>query len=49
MKKIKTFLAQRDWDADLATQEPRIDKICWFILIVSALYYVPILIGLFLR
>lgn len=45
--KIKTFLSQTDWEEELRGREKGIDNICWFILIVAALYFIPICIGLY--
>ena len=38
-----------DWDEELIAQEKWINKICLVIVILSALYFVPVIVSAFLK
>jgi len=44
LKKFETYIAQKPWDEVLLRQERWINKICWGIVLFSALYFLPICI-----
>ena len=48
-KRFILYIEQEPWDEELLRQEKWLRRGSWFIIIVAALYFVPVCLSIFLR
>ena len=49
LKRFQHFITLTDWDEDLLRREKWIDRICLGLLVLSVLYFVPVLLSTLLK
>lgn len=42
IRRFKSFIEETDWDKDLVKLEKWIKLICWNVIVVSVLFFVPV-------
>ncbi len=41
IRQFKRYIEEESWDEWLLAQEPALNRICWAIMILAAIYFVP--------
>jgi hypothetical protein len=49
LERFRHFITSTDWDSDLLHREKWIDRICLGLVVLSALYFVPVLVSSLLK
>jgi len=46
IRRFRYFIEGTDWDKELLRYEKRIDRLCWIILVASAIVFLPVTISI---
>jgi hypothetical protein len=46
IRRFRYFIEGTDWDKELLRYEKEIDRLCWIILVASAIFFLPVTISI---